>query len=133
MEFTRQEVLNLANLSRLSLTEEEIVRYQSEIPSILEYVGKLSEVDTSSVAPMTGGVSHAVELRDDEAVAQSEESRRAIINEFPESAGDLLKVKTILTNKKMDSRPRQARTGLRGNDGEVARNDESTQGNDGSV
>lgn len=95
MEFSREEVLKLANLARLELTEAEITKYQEEIPEILEYVGKLSEVDTSEVAPMTGGVTYPAALRPDEAHVTSEAQRRALIDAFPEKAGDLLKVKAV--------------------------------------
>jgi len=95
MEFGRENVLHLANLSRLELTEEEIVRYQEEIPSILEYVGKLSEVDTTDVAPMTGGVSYPTVLREDVPTPSTEEQRRTLIDAFPEHVGDLLKVKAV--------------------------------------
>ena len=95
MEMSRQEVLNLATLARLELTEAEIAKYQQEIPEILEYVGKLSEVDTKDVAPMTGGVSYSATLRKDEVVVQSEAAHRALIDAFPAKAGDLLKVKAV--------------------------------------
>ena len=48
---SKDEVKKLAELSRLSLTEEEIVKYQNELNSIVEYTEKLNAIDVSSVKP----------------------------------------------------------------------------------
>ena len=48
---TRDDVLKLARLSRLKLTEEEIKRYPSELSAILEYVRALDKVDTKGLEP----------------------------------------------------------------------------------
>ncbi len=40
---TREEVVKLANLSRLKLSEEEIAKMQSDMTAILAYVDKLKE------------------------------------------------------------------------------------------
>jgi aspartyl-tRNA(Asn)/glutamyl-tRNA(Gln) amidotransferase subunit C len=50
-KLTREDVLKLAQLSRLSLTEEEIERFREELSSILEYVEKLNSVDVSGLEP----------------------------------------------------------------------------------
>ena len=50
-KLTRDDVLNLANLSRLKLSEEEIQRYQSELSEILDYVEMLNKVDTRGLEP----------------------------------------------------------------------------------
>ena len=48
---TREEVLKLAALSRLKLTEEEIDQAQSELSVILNYVQQLDSVDTANLEP----------------------------------------------------------------------------------
>jgi aspartyl-tRNA(Asn)/glutamyl-tRNA(Gln) amidotransferase subunit C len=50
-KLTREDVLKLAQLSRLSLTDEEIERFREELSSILEYVEKLNSVDISGLEP----------------------------------------------------------------------------------
>ncbi|MGL4969870.1 MAG: Asp-tRNA(Asn)/Glu-tRNA(Gln) amidotransferase subunit GatC, partial [Fusobacteriaceae bacterium] len=52
MALTREEVLNVAKLSRLEFGEEEIAKFQVDLNSILKYVDELSEVDTEGVEPM---------------------------------------------------------------------------------
>ena len=51
MAISRDEVLHVAGLARLDLTEEEIERFQEQLNAILEAVGKVSELDLSNVEP----------------------------------------------------------------------------------
>lgn len=48
---SKEEVLHVAKLARLSLTDSEVNLYTTQIEAILEYVNTLSEVDTSAVKP----------------------------------------------------------------------------------
>jgi aspartyl-tRNA(Asn)/glutamyl-tRNA(Gln) amidotransferase subunit C len=50
-KLSRDDVLKLANLSRLKLTDEEIEKFREELSSILEYVEKLDSVDVSGLEP----------------------------------------------------------------------------------
>jgi aspartyl-tRNA(Asn)/glutamyl-tRNA(Gln) amidotransferase subunit C len=51
MAISREEVLHVAGLARLDLTEEEVERFQDQLNAILEAVGKVSELDLSDVEP----------------------------------------------------------------------------------
>jgi aspartyl-tRNA(Asn)/glutamyl-tRNA(Gln) amidotransferase subunit C len=51
MAITRDEVLHVARLARLELSDEEVERFQEQLSAILEAVGKVSEVDLSDVEP----------------------------------------------------------------------------------
>ena len=46
---TREEVVHLAELSRLQLTDEEIDSLRTDIANILGYVDQLNELDTSGI------------------------------------------------------------------------------------
>ena len=48
---SREDVLHIAKLANLDLTEEEISKFQIQLSGILDYVKKLDEVDTSNVVP----------------------------------------------------------------------------------
>jgi aspartyl-tRNA(Asn)/glutamyl-tRNA(Gln) amidotransferase subunit C len=50
-KLSRDDVLKLALLSRLKLTDEEVERFAGDLSSILEYVEKLDAVDTSGHKP----------------------------------------------------------------------------------
>jgi aspartyl-tRNA(Asn)/glutamyl-tRNA(Gln) amidotransferase subunit C len=58
MAITREEVLHVAKLARLELTDDEVERLTEQLGAILEAVSKVSELDLSDVPP----TSHPLEL-----------------------------------------------------------------------
>ena len=54
----REQVLHVARLARLRLTEEEVERMAPELSTILEHIERLGELDLDGVEP----TSHVVEL-----------------------------------------------------------------------
>ena len=52
MALTREEVLHVAQLARLSLEPQEIEVFTRQLNDILAYVEKLQELDTGGVTPM---------------------------------------------------------------------------------
>jgi aspartyl-tRNA(Asn)/glutamyl-tRNA(Gln) amidotransferase subunit C len=51
MAISRDEVVHVARLARLALTDEELDRFAGQLDAILEAVGKVSELDLSEVEP----------------------------------------------------------------------------------
>lgn len=51
MALSREEVLHVAELARLALTEDEVERLRGELSAILEAVGTVAELDLSDVEP----------------------------------------------------------------------------------
>jgi len=58
MAITRDEVLHVAALARLELSDEEVERFREQLSAILEAVGKVAELDLSGVEP----TSHPLDL-----------------------------------------------------------------------
>ena len=58
MAISRDEVLHVAQLARLALTDEEVERLGGQLNAILEAVAKVSELDLSDVEP----TSHPLDL-----------------------------------------------------------------------
>jgi len=54
----REEVLHVAQLARLALSEEEIAPMARELSAVLEHIAKIGELALDDVAP----TSHVVEL-----------------------------------------------------------------------
>ena len=52
MALTKEEVLKIAKLSKLSFEDKEIEKFQVELNDILKYIDMLNEVDTSKVEPL---------------------------------------------------------------------------------
>jgi aspartyl-tRNA(Asn)/glutamyl-tRNA(Gln) amidotransferase subunit C len=51
MAITREEVLHVARLARLELSEEDVERFREQLSAILDAVSKVSELDLSDVPP----------------------------------------------------------------------------------
>ncbi len=52
MALTEQDVRYVAELAHLELTEEEVKKFSPQLDSILQYMQKLRELDTTQVEPM---------------------------------------------------------------------------------
>ena len=52
MKISRADVERVAELAYLDLSEAELEMYRTQIDEILEYIGKLNELDTTGVQPM---------------------------------------------------------------------------------
>jgi aspartyl-tRNA(Asn)/glutamyl-tRNA(Gln) amidotransferase subunit C len=64
---SRDQVLHVARLARLELTEDEIERYSGELSKVLEYIEKISELgDLADVPPTSHVVAVENVLRADE-------------------------------------------------------------------
>ncbi len=50
-KLSRDDILKLAKLSRLELTDDEVTQFEAEIGSILEYVEMLQKVDLDKLEP----------------------------------------------------------------------------------
>ena len=51
MAIGRDEVVHVAKLARLELTDDELARFAGQLNAILEAVGKVSELDLAGVEP----------------------------------------------------------------------------------
>jgi aspartyl-tRNA(Asn)/glutamyl-tRNA(Gln) amidotransferase subunit C len=58
MAISRDQVLHVAKLARLALTEDELERLEGQLGAILDAVGKVSELDLDGVPP----TSHPLDL-----------------------------------------------------------------------
>jgi aspartyl-tRNA(Asn)/glutamyl-tRNA(Gln) amidotransferase subunit C len=52
MKISREDVVRVADLAYLDLSDAELETYRKQVDEILEYIGKLNELDTTSVEPM---------------------------------------------------------------------------------
>jgi aspartyl-tRNA(Asn)/glutamyl-tRNA(Gln) amidotransferase subunit C len=81
----REQVLHVARLARLRLTDDEIERMTGDLSSILDHIEKIGELDLDGVAP----TSHVVELenvlRPDEPASSL--PREAALAEAPDTDG----------------------------------------------
>lgn len=88
------DVEHIALLARLSLTEEERERFGSQLSSILSYVGKLNEIDTSGIEP----TSHVLEMKN---IMREDELRSSLpvedaLMNAPDRSGNFYRVPKII-------------------------------------
>lgn len=96
MAVSSDDVKKLANLARLDLTDAEVEKLRGEIESILSYVATIQKV------PMPEGVAASPHLalqnvmRDDINPHETGLYTKDIVDQFPDSEHNFLKVKKIL-------------------------------------
>jgi aspartyl-tRNA(Asn)/glutamyl-tRNA(Gln) amidotransferase subunit C len=90
MAITRDEVLHVARLARLDLTEDEISRLQEQLSAILEAVGTVAELDLADVEP-TAHPLDLVNVWADDEPRPSLAVEEALVN-APDRSGDLFRV-----------------------------------------
>ncbi len=65
MALTSDDVLHIANLARLEITEAEVDVYSKKLTTILDMVDQLTAADTQGVVPMAHPLDMAQRLRED--------------------------------------------------------------------
>ena len=62
----REQVLHVARLARLKLTDDEVERMSGELSSILDHIEKINELELDDVAPTSHVIGVENVLRPDE-------------------------------------------------------------------
>jgi len=91
---SKEEVIKLAKLARIELTEEEVERFQKQLSTVLDYVDELKKVDVSGVDEVFEVTGLINVQRDDKAVVA--ENHQEIFSQAPEMKDGFYKVKAIL-------------------------------------
>ncbi len=86
----RDQVLHVAKLARLRLSDEEVDRMAGELSSILEHVERIDELDLEGVAP----TSHVIEVENVLRPDEPRESwpREKVLEPAPDAAADGFRV-----------------------------------------
>jgi aspartyl-tRNA(Asn)/glutamyl-tRNA(Gln) amidotransferase subunit C len=91
---SRADVEHVASLARLGLTDDEIDRMAGQLNRILEAIGQLQSVDTSTVGPTAQVIALENVMRPDE--PRSPMARDAALANAPLREGDHLRVPVVL-------------------------------------
>jgi aspartyl-tRNA(Asn)/glutamyl-tRNA(Gln) amidotransferase subunit C len=94
MKLNREEVLHIARLARVDLTEAEITRYSEQLSDLLEHFEVLQQVDTTGVPPTAQSIELRSVMRED----RIEPSLPAgdVLANAPRREGDLFRVRAVL-------------------------------------
>ena len=98
MKIDKETVRRVALLSRLSLAEDEISEYGTQLGAILEYISKLNEIDTRDVTPTSHALSTLKNVYRKDILKPSLKTEEALKN-APEASGDFFKVPQIIEKK----------------------------------
>ena len=82
MEITSELVAYLEKLGRIRLSEEEKDKTKKDLGSILGYIDKLNELDTTNVEPLSHAFQMTNVFRED--VVTNSDNREAILSNAPE-------------------------------------------------
>lgn len=94
-KLTRDDVLKLAQLARISLTDSEADAFTSELSAILEYVEQLSAVDTTGLMP-TNQVTGLTNVMRDDVVLDYGYEPHELLKNVPAVQSDHIKVKRMI-------------------------------------
>jgi aspartyl-tRNA(Asn)/glutamyl-tRNA(Gln) amidotransferase subunit C len=94
MKLSREEVLHIAHLARVALTDEEITLMSEQLSDLLEHFEILQKVDTADVPPTAQSIDLQSVMRADE-VAPSLPPDDILAN-APRREGDYFRVRPVL-------------------------------------
>ena len=98
MQLSSSDIAALADLARISLTEEELSRFSDQMGRILTYVQRLQEVPHEQKEDALR--THGVQVPLPDVLQDAGDVREAIIQNFPERFRDALKVPAIFSQPK---------------------------------
>ena len=90
----RDEVLKIASLAKLHLTEDEVDLYTDQMNEILEYMHQLDELDTENVEPLSHVLDQLNMTRRDK--EEPSLDRDEALNNAPDSDGEYFVVPKVI-------------------------------------
>lgn len=94
MKLSREEVLRIALLARLGLTEAEADKFGEQLSNILENFEVLQQVDTSNIPPTAQSIVLQNVVSDDEPVSSLPQSQ--VLANAPQKEGGFFRVRAVL-------------------------------------
>lgn len=96
MSVSGDDVKRLANMSRIALSEEEVLTLRGEIESILAYVDTVQKVALPDGVASSPHLDVVNAMRDDTNSHESGIHTEELLKQAPDRDGDYLKVKKVL-------------------------------------
>ncbi len=94
MRLTRDQVLHVAELAKLKLTDVEVDLFQEQLSAILAYADHLDELDTESIPPTAGVLALRNVMRLDQ--VRPSFPRTAMLENAPDTEEGLVRVQAVL-------------------------------------
>ncbi len=94
MALDTDTVHTIARLARLSIADDQVEKYASELSNILDLVAQMEAVDTSGVEPMTHPFDATLRLREDAVTQDNQRDKFQTV--APESEHGLYLVPKVI-------------------------------------
>jgi len=98
-KLTKNDVLHVAKLAKLPLTDDEVDKFTDQLSSIISYMDELNAVDTSNVEPTSQTTGLENIFRKDEVKPDQILSQDAALSGSEEIYNGYFKVDAILTER----------------------------------
>lgn len=93
---TKEEIINVATLARIGVSEKDVEAYQHDLSEILDYFNKLDELIVEGVEPIGHITGMQNKFRTDQHQDFGKLGKDAIMKNVPEVKGEYIKVKSVL-------------------------------------
>ena len=94
MPLSREEVLHIAQLARVGLSEEDVATFQEQLSEILDHFETLKALDTEGVEPTSHPLSLESVMRPDE--VRPSLPREEVLANAPLADADAFRVRAVL-------------------------------------
>ena len=94
MALTRDEVLHVAKLARVGVTDDDVAKFQHQLSDILDHFSALNEIDTTDVPPTTQSLPLENVMAGDE--PRPSLSQAEVLANAPEQQDGQLRVRAVL-------------------------------------
>ncbi len=94
-KLSSEQILNLARLAKLKISDDEIEQYKNELSAILEYIEILDGVDVKGLKP-TSQVTGLVNVVRNDEVAKQKATPDELLKVVPNVVGRYIKVKRMI-------------------------------------
>ena len=94
-KLTKEEVLHVAHLARIAVTENEIEKYQKDLKKLLDEVDKIKEIEVEDNNLLVTPVSYQSTLRNDSSVRSVEFDE--IKKNVPATTGNFVEVPVMVS------------------------------------
>lgn len=95
MALSKEDVLKVAKLARIELTEAEVEKFQGQLSGVLTYIEQLQSVDTDDVTETAQVTGLENVTRPDIAKPMADADRQATIDQAPQHTGNLVRVTSV--------------------------------------
>jgi len=94
MKLSREEVVHIAALARMGMSEAEIEKAREQLANIIENFEVLKEIDTTNVPPTAQSINLQNVMRED--IPHDSLPAEQILANAPDREGDLFKLRPVL-------------------------------------